>query len=49
MGNSRNFGRGFRPGALESLVQQKQQELEIMAVAARAMSVRVRIMLVVFF
>jgi hypothetical protein len=34
---------------LESLVQQKQQELEIRAVAAKAMSVRVRIMLVVFF
>jgi hypothetical protein len=33
---------------LESLVQQKQHELEIMAVAASAMSVRERIMVVVF-
>lgn len=47
-GNWRNGGSGFKRGALESLVQQKQQELQIMAVAAKAMSDSVRIMVVVF-
>jgi hypothetical protein len=49
VGKLRNLGNLFKEGAFESLVQQKQQELEIMAVAANAMSVRVRIMMVVFF
>jgi hypothetical protein len=44
-----NAGSGRSAGASESLVQQKQQELDNKAVAAKASSVNVRVMVVVVF
>lgn len=44
-----NFGSERSEGAFESLVQQKEQELDNKAVVAKASSVNVRVMVVVVF